>query len=152
MSNTPEWLIEGLKTIANGLPTRAAASLAGEMLAQLDTAFHPIMKAPKVLDYAIDMPEPWQPVPVSTTGERIYKNPDGRLAVGISYQTYGEFMNTRFMPLAHSMVHAGGFLYMEADSEERLLEQVKSFDINYKELVAERNVKPAVKRIGRRKS
>lgn len=152
MSNTPDWLMDGLKQIANGLPTRTASDVAKGLLGKLDAAFAPAMNAPKLLEYAFDMPEPWQPVIITFTGQRAYRHPDGRMAIGITSATYHEFFHTRFMPLAHSLVHAGGFLYMEADSEEALVRKAETFDINYKEMCAERTAPPTIKRVSRRKA
>lgn len=150
--NEKQTIIEGLRAIANGLPTHTAAKIAKDLLGRLDTALSPVMAAPKMLDYAFDMPAPWEPVPVTATGQRMYRHPDGRLACGIPSDVYGEFFNTRFMPLAHSLVHAGGFLYIEANTEEDLINKVTSFDENYRELQAERSAPPTVRRIGRRRA
>ncbi len=147
--NEKETIMAGLRQIAGGVPTHTAAAIAKELLGRMETALSPIMASPKMLDYAIELPTPWEPVPVTATGERMYRHPDGRLACGIATEAYNEIFFTPFAPAAHSVVRGGGFIYIEASDEEALIRNVRQFDENYRAAIAAKIAPPAVRRLRR---
>ena len=122
------WLIDALKQIAKGMPVREAANLASDLLAKLDSKYDPIMDAPPMTPHAIDLPHPWQPYPVSSTGQRGYKHPDGRYACGIHVDRYREVLGTKSAEVVARLVHAHAHLYIEASSEDDLVAKVSAFD------------------------